>query len=170
MLQRHISLSIASLAIVLFTSTTFAASFNNISKIGADDKLTLSIVNNTPYTLTFEGAKYANNVLRFDLTKRVITPGNTAYFYGKAFVSPQIIDGLGGTIQFLITGKKNGKALSKQEGFIIGDTAIGWAHMPFFGFGQDSYLHTHISKTTIKQDPKSYDLAVKSGTITISDA
>ncbi len=103
--MRFLTLSIASLAIAFLSSSAFA-SFSNV--VGTYDTLKLKIVNNTPYTLTFESSQVAFNVKEFNLVSHVIKPKSTAYFYGAAHVTPHISNGLVGTINFQVSGKKDG--------------------------------------------------------------
>jgi len=146
----------------MFCLCTLASATSLLKKVDNIDNLTLKIENNSSQILIYQSSVHNNQTRDFNLENHLIKPHTTTYFHGDATVSEETPNGLGGTIEFNIK--------DTSQPFIIGDSALGWNHYPIIGFGvNNSFVTSTMSNVTIKKNAMSYDLAIKSATITIND-
>ncbi len=130
------------------------------------DSLTLTLVNVSKHTLYFNNNMSAHNKNSYDFTlsKLTLKPGQTTQFHAKAFVYQGYIYGLGGTL-FLHTQTNSKNTIH----FVIGDSAIGQTLSPVIGLSSQNKAHltSTLSKVTNKNNPRAYDIAIKTATVTI---
>jgi len=153
-------------AICLAASLSLSGYATSAIKIETQDSLTLTLVNASNQTIYFSDnmSTHNRNSYDFHLNKLILKPGQTDRFRAKALVYKGYLQGLGGTI-FLHT-----KSDPNNIAFVIGDSAIGETLTPIIGLPKqdNASLSSHLSDVTNKNDPRAYDISIKTATVTIT--
>ena len=135
-------------------------------KVETQDSLTLTLVNASNQTIYFSNnmSTHNSNSYDFNLNKLILKPGQTALFHAKAAVYPGDLEGLGGTL-FLHT-----KSNPSNVDFVIGDSPIGETLTPVIGLAKQdkANLSSNLTDVKNKNDPRAYDISIKTATVTIT--